>query len=212
MTVLLTSLAIAVLSYLLGSVNFGIIVSKALKKDDVRSHGSGGAGMTNVLRTYGKGPAALTAIGDFIKAVIAILLSRLIFQRFGITFLDAGYIAGLFVIIGHVYPVFFGFRGGKGVITTLGVMLLVNPPVFLIIIIIFVPIVFIAKIVSLASVLGAITYPILTFILAKIMNQPALFSTLFAAIYMVIVLIMHRSNIKRLLSGTEYKFGQKKNQ
>lgn len=201
---------VAVLSYLLGSLNFGVIVSKALAKDDVRLHGSGGAGMTNVLRTYGKGPAALTAIGDFLKAVLSIVLSRMLFQKLNITFIDVGYIAGLFVILGHVYPVFFGFRGGKGVITTLGVMLLVNPLVFLIIIIIFVPLVFITKIVSLGSVLGAISYPVITFFAAKITGQPTLSNTVFAAVYMAIVLIMHRSNIKRLLSGTEYKFGQKK--
>lgn len=210
MPIILAIAIIAVVSYLLGSLNFGIIVSKALAKDDVRLHGSGGAGMTNVLRTYGKGPAALTAIGDFAKAVISIVFSRILFQRLGITLLDAGYIAGLFVILGHVYPIFFGFRGGKGVMTTLGVMMLVNPIVFLIIIIIFVPVVFITKIVSLASVVGAIVYPIITFIIAKVMNQPIFFSTLFAAVYMAIVIIMHRSNIKRLLSGTEYKFGQKK--
>lgn len=210
MTIILAIAIIAVVSYLLGSLNFGTIVSKLLAKDDVRLHGSGGAGMTNVLRTYGKGPAALTAIGDFSKAVISIVFSRILFNRLGFTFLDAGYIAGLFVILGHVYPVFFGFRGGKGVMTTLGVMMLVNPIVFLIIIIIFVPVVFITKIVSLASVLGAIVYPIITFIVARVMNQPVFFSTLFAAVYMAIVLVMHRSNIKRLLNGTEYKFGQKK--
>lgn len=207
-----TILAIAIVavgSYLFGSLNFGIIVSKILAKDDIRSHGSGGAGMTNMLRTYGKGPAALTAVGDFLKAVLSIFLSRILFQRLGITLLDAGYISGLFVILGHVYPVFFGFRGGKGVMTTLGVIMLVNPLVFLVIVIIFVPLVFITKIVSLASVIGAIVYPAITFAIAKIMHQPVFFSTLFAVAYMAIILIMHRSNIKRLLNGTEYKFGQK---
>lgn len=210
MSVAVAVIAVIIVSYLLGSLNFGVIVSRVLIKDDVRAHGSGGAGMTNMLRTYGKGPAALTAIGDFLKAVLAIVLARLLFARLGVTFIDAGYIAGLFVILGHVFPVFFGFRGGKGVITTLGVMLLVNPLVFLIIVVIFVPVAFLTRIVSIASILGAIAYPVLTLILAKILHQPAFYSVLFASVYMAIVLIMHRANIKRLLNGTENKFGQSK--
>lgn len=202
--------AAAVVAYLLGSINCAIIISRVFKKDDVRNHGSGGAGMTNILRTYGKGMAAITAVGDFLKAVIAIIFARLLFRWLGISGLDAGYIAGLFVILGHVYPLYFNFRGGKGVITTLGTMLLVNPLVFLIIIVIFVPLVFITKIVSLSSVLGAISFPFLTYFVAVWRGQPAIVNTAFALVYTVVVIVMHRSNIKRLLNGTEYKFGQKK--
>lgn len=200
----------AIAGYLLGSINCAIIISHALKKDDIRNHGSGGAGMTNILRTYGKGMAAVTAIGDFLKAVLAILFARWLFQRLGVGGVDAGYVAGLFVILGHVYPLYFKFRGGKGVITTLAIMLLVNPIVFLIIVVIFVPLVFITKIVSLSSVLGAIAFPILTYAVAVLRGEPAILNTVFAFIYTVVILVMHRGNIKRLLSGTEYKFGQKK--
>jgi glycerol-3-phosphate acyltransferase PlsY len=206
----LVILAVAVAAYLLGSVNFAIIVSRVHAKDDVRKHGSGNAGMTNILRTYGKGPAAVTALGDLAKTVIAIFLAKWIFTRAGVTDIDAGYIAGLFVILGHVYPVYFGFRGGKGVITTLGVMLVVNPIAFLIIVAIFVPLVFITKIVSLSSVLGAIFYPILTYALTYMQNGPIRYNTLFSALYALIVLAGHRDNIKRLLKGEENKFGKSK--
>ncbi len=206
----LAVLIIVIFSYILGSINFAIIVSKALAKDDVREHGSGNAGMTNMLRTYGKGPAALTAIGDFLKAIVAVFLSRLFFQKLGITSIDAGYISGLFVVLGHVYPLFFGFRGGKGVITTLGVMLVLNPIVFLIIVAIFVPLVFITKIVSLCSIIGAVVYPIVTFFVSRGLHQNVAFNTVFAAIYGIVIIVMHRTNIKRLLNGTESKFGSKK--
>jgi glycerol-3-phosphate acyltransferase PlsY len=206
----LVILAVAVAAYLLGSVNFAIIVSRLYAKDDVRKHGSGNAGMTNILRTYGKIPAVITALGDLAKTVIAVFLAKWIFARAGIADIDPGYIAGLFVILGHVYPVYFGFRGGKGVITTLGVMLIVNPIAFLIIVAVFVPLIFITKIVSLSSVLGAILYPILTYVFTYMQNGPIRYNTLFALLYAAIVLFGHRDNIKRLLKGEENKFGQKK--
>jgi glycerol-3-phosphate acyltransferase PlsY len=206
----LVIIATAVAAYLLGSVNFAIIVSRLHAKDDVRKHGSGNAGMTNILRTYGKGPAAVTALGDLAKTVIAIFLAKWIFAQAGFLDIDPGYIAGLFVILGHVYPVYFGFRGGKGVITTLGVMLIVNPVAFLIIVAIFVPLIFITKIVSLSSVLGAILYPILTYAFTYMQGGPIRYNTAFALLYAAIVLYGHRDNIKRLLRGEENKFGQKK--
>jgi glycerol-3-phosphate acyltransferase PlsY len=167
--------------------------------------------MTNILRTYGKGPAAVTAAGDFLKSVAAILLARKLFEYAGITEIDAGYIAGLFLILGHVYPLYFKFRGGKGVITTLGVMFLVNPLVFLIVLVVFVPLVFITKIVSLCSVLGAIAYPILTFAESYLSREASLwYNTGFSALYAAMVLWGHRGNIKRLLKGEEHRFGKKK--
>ncbi len=202
----------ALTAYLLGSLNFAVIVSRVFLKDDVRKHGSGNAGMTNILRTYGKGPAVVTAVGDFTKGILAIWLARWLFARAGIVEIDAGYIAGLFVILGHVYPLFFKFRGGKGVITTLSVMFLVNPVVFLIILVVFVPLVFITKIVSISSVLGAIVYPILTFAESYYNGEPALwYSTGFSVLYAAMVLWGHRGNIRRLLKGKEPKFGSKKN-
>lgn len=208
---ILAATGIAVAAYLLGSVNCAIVVSWLFAGDDVRKHGSGNAGMTNMLRTYGKGPAALTALGDFLKAVVAVLLGRVVFWLAGIsTPLDPGYIAGLFALLGHLFPVYFGFRGGKGVMTALGVMMMVNPPAFLIIVIIFVPLVFLTRIVSLSSVLGAAAFPFVTWALCRMQEQDALYSTVGSAVIAVLVLVMHRDNIKRLLTGTENRFEKKK--
>lgn len=206
-------LSTVIISYLLGSINFAVILSRSQHNDDVRNYGSGNAGMTNMLRTYGKWLATLTALGDFTKGLIAILISRyVIFPYFNVEFMDAGYIAGLFVLIGHIFPIFFQFRGGKGVMTSLGVMLALDPIVFIIVVIICVPLIFITRIVSVASISGAVIYPLMTFIVRKIQHRPAVYDTAFAGIIGVIVLFVHRENIKRLLKGTENKFERKPKQ
>jgi len=153
MAILLT----AVLSYLLGSISFAVIVSRLLAHDDVRKYGSHNAGMTNVLRVYGKGPAALTLVGDFGKGVAAVFLGRLLFQAMGVTLFDAGYLAGLCVLLGHLFPVFFGFKGGKGVLTSMGITLAVNPVVLLILLVILLPVLFVVKIVSLIAITNSAT-------------------------------------------------------
>ena len=204
-----TLLVIAV-GYLLGSINSAVIVSRLVAKDDVRNHGSGNAGMTNILRTYGKGPAVLTGLGDFLKGVLAVLLGRLIFQWFDVSYLDAGYIAGVAALAGHLFPLYFGFRGGKGVLTSLGVLVVLNPFAFLMLIVIFVPFVFIVKIVSLASILGAASLPIITYFQMRYLQQPPWPDTLMMAVFSLVVIYMHRENIKRLLTGTESRFGKKR--
>lgn len=210
-TLLITAAIAAVAAYLLGSVNFAILVSRVYAKDDVRHHGSGNAGMTNILRTYGKGPAVCTALGDFLKAMLAVGLARLLFRWAGLQIpLDPGYIGGIFAVLGHLFPLYFGFRGGKGVMTTLGVMLLVNPPAFLVIAVVFVPLVFITRIVSLSSVLGAVLYPLVTWVLCRLRHQEARYDTICAGVLGMIILIMHHGNIKRLLKGTENRFGKPK--
>lgn len=208
----ITTALVAVAAYLLGSINTAIIVSHFWAGDDIRKHGSGNAGMTNMLRIYGKGPATLTAVGDFLKAVVAVLLGRLAFWLAGLDYLplDAGYLAGLFVLLGHLFPLYFHFKGGKGVMTCLGVMLVVNPIAFLIIAVVFVPLVFITKIVSLSSVLGAACYPFVTWGVLHFIGREPLYDSICAAIIAVIILVMHKSNIKRLLTGTENKFGGNK--
>ncbi len=205
MAILLT----AVLSYLLGSISFAVIVSRLLAHDDVRKYGSHNAGMTNVLRVYGKGPAALTLVGDFGKGVAAVFLGRLLFQAMGVTLFDAGYLAGLCVLLGHLFPVFFGFKGGKGVLTSMGITLAVNPVVLLILLVILLPVLFVVKIVSLIAITGALLYPIITYMVQEFRHQPPLFDTVFALVFSVIVIYMHRENIKRLLNGTEKRIGQK---
>ncbi|HPV99426.1 MAG TPA: glycerol-3-phosphate acyltransferase, partial [Oscillospiraceae bacterium] len=113
---LLAAFCTAALSYLLGSCNMAIIVSRLFRVPDIREFGSGSAGMTNMLRTYGKKLAAITFAGDFLKGSLAVFLARVIFARMGFA-MDLGYLAGIFVVLGHIFPIFFGFHGGKGVAT-----------------------------------------------------------------------------------------------
>ncbi len=200
----------ALIAYLLGSISFAIIVSKVYAHDDIRKYGSKNAGMTNILRTYGKLPAFFTLLGDFLKGVLAVVIGRWIFSTMGITAFDAGYVAGFFALLGHLYPVYFGFKGGKGVLTSLGIILVVNPLVFFILLIIFLPILFITKIVSLISITGALLYPVITLVVDLCLRKPALFDVLFAALFSVIVIYKHKDNIRRLLNGTEKRIGDKK--
>ncbi len=199
---------VALVSYLLGSVSFAVIVSRIGAKDDVRNHGSGNAGMTNILRSYGKKMAAFTAIGDFGKGVIAVALGRIIFSLAGIQGIDAGYIAGLFVILGHLYPLFFGFKGGKGVLTSLGAAVIVSPIPFLVIAGIAIPTVFAVKIVSLISIIGFALYPFVVVAVDLLLDKPLWGELLFSLIVSSLGIWKHRSNIQRLRAGTEYKFGQ----
>ena len=204
---------VALVSYLIGSVSFAVIVSRVGAQDDVRRHGSGNAGMTNILRNYGKKMAALTAIGDFGKGVVAVALGRLLFPLLAgeaAALVDAGYVAGFFVILGHLFPLYFGFRGGKGVLTGLGVLLMLDPVVFAILLVLLLPVVFLVRIVSLASVLGYALFPMLTVVVNWLRGDPFLFKLCFAVCIAAIGIFMHRSNIRRLLNGTEYRFGQKK--
>ena len=173
---------VALVSYLLGSVSFAVIVSRIGAKDDVRNHGSGNAGMTNILRSYGKKMAAFTAIGDFGKGVIAVALGRIIFSLAGIQGIDAGYIAGLFVILGHLYPLFFGFKGGKGVLTSLGAAVIVSPIPFLVIAGIAIPTVFAVKIVSLISIIGFALYPFVVVAVDLLLDKPLWGELLFSLI------------------------------
>lgn len=165
----------------------------------------------NMLRNYGAKPAIITCAGDFLKGVLAILFARgVIYAMFGPDVFDPAYIAGICVILGHIYPIYFGFRGGKGMVTTASVLLMINPLMFGIIMVIFLIIVLISKIVSLGSILCAIIYPFLTFGVLTLQGKPAWLECIFSACLAVLLVFMHRANIKRLLNGTENKFGSKK--
>lgn len=201
---------VALAAYLIGSVSFAVIVSRVGAQDDVRRHGSGNAGMTNILRNYGKKMAAFTALGDFGKGIVAVAVGRMIFTLAGITVLDGGYIAGFFVVLGHLFPLYFGFKGGKGVLTSLGVVLMLNWVVFALLVVLLLPVVFIVKIVSLTVIIGYILFPFFTLLINYIEGQPLLFNFAFALLLSCLGAFMHRENIKRLLAGTEYRFGQKK--
>ncbi|MCI9450179.1 MAG: glycerol-3-phosphate 1-O-acyltransferase PlsY [Clostridiales bacterium] len=184
--------------YLLGSINVSILLSSHIYKDDIRRHGSGNAGMTNIMRTYGKKMAAVTFGGDFLKAVIASLFGRLVLGYYG------ALLAGLFCFLGHIFPCFYRFKGGKGVVTACAMILMTDWRVFLILFAVFVIIVAVTKYVSLGSVVGMLLYPI---ILDRFGRQG--WSVLIAFLMAVMCAFVHRSNIKRIMNGTENKLSFK---
>ena len=216
---ILAILLSAVLSYLLGSFNSSILVVRLLKHKDIRDYGSHNAGLTNTLRCFGKGCAALTLVGDLAKGIIAVLLSRGICELLhtGLTAQNdvhfIGYIAGIFAILGHVFPLYYHFKGGKGVLVGAGAALATEPLVCAVLLAIFLIEVAVTRIVSLGSIIIAALYPVGTLInlIARGANLPTiLFSTICCVIMAAMVIWLHRSNIERLKNGTEYRFGQKK--
>lgn len=212
MKLFLCGLACAALAYLLGSLSFSIIVSKALFHKDIRTFGSGNAGMTNVLRTFGKGAAALTIVGDIGKGIVAVLLAKWIFGAFsGVAPIYGAYVAAIFAVLGHVYPLYFGFRGGKAVSVATGTIVAIQPVLILPLVVIFFSVFGVSKMVSLASITCAAAYPVVTFLyFFFIAKQDAVWTTLCAAAVGGLVIWLHRGNIERIKNGTEYKFGKKK--
>ena len=201
------------IAYLLGSVNSAIIVGK-LHKIDIREHGSGNAGLTNTLRVLGKKSAVYVLLGDILKAVIAIGIAKIIAS---FSFFPEEYfslitqLAGIAVVFGHIFPVYYGFKGGKGVLTSITVMFMINWEVSLICLGLFIIIVSITKFVSLGSVLGAIAFPCLVIFSNRI---PFLTERhdmiIFSLVIAIIVVVKHRTNIVRLLQGKENKLSFKK--
>lgn len=228
MKVLLT----VIIGYVLGSLSFSIIITKITDHNhDIRTMGSGNAGFTNVLRSVGKGPAIATIILDFLKGVAAVVIGGLLFSNIfasnsqqATEYITYGkFLGGLCCIMGHSYPVFFGFKGGKGVVTAAALMAMVDWRVFLITVGAFVVVFLISKIISLSSLVAAVVYPIATFCITYFAEYlptqgnkyPAsiylvVLSTLFAAGIGLFVIIKHRGNIKRILNGTEKKISSKK--
>ena len=194
----------ALIAYLLGSISFAIIVSKVYAHDDIRKYGSKNAGMTNILRTYGKLPAFFTLLGDFLKGVLAVVIGRWIFSTMGITAFDAGYVAGFFALLGHLYPVYFGFKGGKGVASTFGFILATNPQIALLALATWLVCAVITRYSSLSAITAAIATPVYAFFLV----EPTY--TIFYTAIALLVLLRHRANIVRLAKGEESKISFKK--
>lgn len=228
----LPALGAALIGYLLGSINSSIILTRLFKqKEDIRNYGSGNAGMTNVLRSVGKVPAALTFVGDFLKCVAAVLIARLILQAacgsLGLPgeFVKMGqYIAGVACVLGHIFPVYYGFRGGKGIVTSAAMIALLDWRVFLLVIATFLLMFIWKRIVSLASIVCAAAYPIYTFLVTFFLDYAGspvgsgsygleylLFVTAASLFIGITVLVKHRSNIERLRRGEEKSvvFGKK---
>lgn len=198
----------ALIGYLLGSLNFALILSGKMYKDDIRKHGSKNAGTTNMMRTYGNKAAGLTILGDMLKAVVAVLLGALILGLY-----YGGYAAALGCVVGHVFPIFFGFKGGKGVATAAAAILVLNPLAFLCVLGVFLLCVIFTRYISLGSVLGAAVFPLITFYTCfgnKTIASGSGFAFLCAFIIAVIVIVKHHANLSRLAHGTESKFSFKK--
>ena len=209
-----TYIVVAILAYLLGSISFSVIISKRMAGFDVREKGSGNAGSTNVLRTVGKKAAIITLICDILKGVVAILIALLagrIIQGLDNALLVQ--IAGVFVILGHTFPVFFRFKGGKGIATSLGVLLIINWQIGLICLVFALILMILTRRVSIGSIAAAILFPVLVlfinqnYIVAESTNWSYLIFSIIVALF---VIFNHRSNIKRILNGTESKISLKK--
>ena len=195
----------AIIAYLIGSVNFSVILSKKFAGFDVRKKGSGNAGTTNMLRSVGKGPAALTLICDILKGVVSILLAIAVGSIFKNT--DRALlvqVAAIAVVIGHTFPIFFGFKGGKGVATSLGVLLMTNWQIGLICLVFALLLIILTRMVSLGSCAAAVLFPVLTLFINQhyiVTGNSSYF--IYSVILAVIVLFNHRENIKRIMKGTE---------
>lgn len=206
----------AIIAYLIGSVNFSILISKKKAGFDIREKGSGNAGTTNMLRTMGKAAALITLILDILKGVvtiwISILYSFIFYKLFNMNLNSAllVQIAGIFVILGHTFPVYFGFKGGKGVATTLGILLVTNWHIGLICLVFALVLIVITKMVSVGALGSAILFPVLTIFLDQISFIKPGNYIIYSIVIAVIVCFNHRANIQRLMNGTENKISFKK--
>lgn len=199
---------VAIIAYAIGSINFAVILSRKLAGFDVREKGSKNAGTTNVLRTVGKKAAIFTLVLDILKGVVAVLISiiaKKIWQEIDLNSLK--YIAGFMAILGHTFPIFFEFRGGKGVATAIGVLLMLDWQIGLICLIFGLVIIAISRMVSLGSISAAILFPILTIFLQESFS---LIGILASFAITLLVVFNHRTNIKRIKEGKENKLSFKK--
>lgn len=214
----------AVIAYLIGSVNTSIITTRIVAHKDIRTMGSGNAGFTNVLRSVGKGPAIVTFVGDFLKGVISILIAYLLLigckgDNVSLVRQYSFYIAGLACVLGHMYPIYYGFKGGKGVVTTASVMLMTDWRTLAAALIVFVIMFLSTKVISKCALVNAIIYPISTFCFRYFLDYKlnpsnsfvfVFFATFVTLIIAIMVIYRHKDNIKRILNGTEKKITAKK--
>jgi glycerol-3-phosphate acyltransferase PlsY len=225
----LPGLAVAVVGYLLGSISSAVIFTKLFcNNTDIRSMGSGNAGMTNVLRSVGAKAAIFTSILDFAKCLIASYLGRAVFQSVCSANGVPSYVvqfgtllAGFACVIGHIFPIYFGFRGGKGILSTSALMLVLDWRIFIIAVSVFVVTLLITKIISISSILAAASFPVTAFLTtyADYLSRTSRFGTLpisyvvvttaVALLFAVILIGKHGPNIKRLREGTENRVSVK---
>ena len=235
----LVYIAIALVAYLIGSVNFSILLSRAVSGEDIRKSGSGNAGATNMLRTHGKKMAVLTLILDIVKGIVAVLLAwyaanlmkgtieawMSVTTRAGVDLFDqveamtfepttftytAKYLAALAVVMGHNFPIFFGFKGGKGVATSLGVVMLLDWRIGLIVAVIAIAIMAVTRYVSLGSIVGGALFIILEIVNIFLGWKCSVAQVVYVLILGLLLIGRHHENITRLIHGTENKLSMKK--
>ncbi len=202
------TIAAGVVSYLIGSINSSILISKIVTGKDIRTSGSGNAGATNMLRTMGKKYAIITLVIDILKGVFALLLANLAINYGAYEW--TRYIAGVSVVLGHNFPVFFGFRGGKGVATSLGVVLLLDWRIGLAVLVIALAVMVITRYVSLGSIISALAFIVLQVVVMLISSEFNTIRFICVMILGILLIVRHRQNIVRLINHTENKLGQKK--
>ena len=205
-----TYIIVAIIAYCLGSVSFSVLISKKMAGFDVREKGSKNAGSTNVLRTVGKKAAIITLICDILKGVIAVAIAVLLGNLIaGTDTALLAQIAGLFAVIGHTFPVFFKFKGGKGVATALGVLFIINWQIALICLVFALLLMVITKMVSVGSLAAAVLFPVLTMFIGTNYITPGNY-LIFGILMAAFIVYNHRTNLKRLANGTENKINLKK--
>lgn len=202
----------AIIAYLIGSINFSVILSKKMAGFDVREKGSGNAGTTNMLRSVGKKAAVITLLCDILKGVVSIgiaLIAGNIVKNVDKAVLVQ--IAGILVVVGHTFPIFFEFKGGKGVATSLGVIMMINWKIGLICLVFALVIMAFSRMVSMGSVGAAILFPVLTLFINTnfIVEASGMKYFIFSVILAAMVIFNHRANIKRIANGTENKLSFK---
>lgn len=188
-----------VLSYLLGCFSSAYVLGKITKNIDIREYGSGNAGATNAFRVMGKKIGALTFILDILKGIVAVLIGRALLG------FNGGLLAGIFVVLGHNFPIFLNFKGGKGVATSLGVLMMINWKIGLVCLIVGVIVIIATKYVSLGSILASITAPIAMIVLLDDIDRNLYYTIWFLGLLSV---VRHRTNIQRLVRGEENRMGK----
>ena len=204
-------LVITIVSYLLGSIPFGLILVRIFRKEDIRTLGSGNIGATNVVRSGAKGLGAATFLLDTIKGYAAVYLAGVIMHgsSHGIQALqNASALAALVVVLGHVFPVWLGFKGGKGVATALGMALGLSPLAALLALAAFILVSVTSRYVSLASIVAVIVFAVSALFVFPV--QRTWFSDVAIVGVPLLVLVKHQKNIARLMNGSEYRFGGSK--
>ena len=201
------ALVVVAVAYLLGSIPFGYLLVRFVRKEDIRAAGSGNIGATNVARSGGKGLGILTLILDLLKGFGAVLIAKHVTPGSGALASDLAVLAAVAAVLGHVFPAWLRFRGGKGVATALGVFLALAPRVALAAVVVFALLVAMTRIVSLASIAAAAAIPLFAIVLVPDRSPVYLGGVIFIAL---LVIVKHRANIARLMNHTEPRFGSRK--